>query len=155
MRELQIPMRPILVDVLVTTGAHISGSMFIPESPHQTDDAHEVMHILNDERSFIPLAVTGTKNIPFVLSKTHIVRVRLPLSESDALDRISESAPSDSPTSTLLLVGGTVLEGTLTVVTPPSLSRLVDKLNSGDLFVSVVSTAAIDFVQRSHVVHIS
>ena len=155
MRELQIPMRPILVDVLVTTGAHISGSMFIPESPHQTDDAHEVMHILNDERSFIPLAVTGTKNIPFVLSKTHIVRVRLPLSESDALDRISESAPSDSPTSTLLLVGGTVLEGTLTVVTPPSLSRLVDKLNSGDLFVSVVSTAAIDFVQRSHVVHVS
>ena len=158
MRELQIPMRPILVDVLVTTGAQISGSMFIPfipESPYQTDDAQEVMHILNDERSFIPLAVTGTKNSPFVLSKNHIIRVRLPLSESDALDRISEAALSDSPTSTLLLVGGTVLEGTLTVVTPPSLSRLVDKLNSGDLFVSVVSTAAIDFVQRSHVVHVS
>ncbi len=154
MRELQIPMRPIVVDVLVTTGALISGSMYIPESPHQTNDAQEVMHLLNDERSFIPLAVTGRKGGPFVLSKTHIVRVRLPLSESDALDRISESAPSDSPTSTLLLVGGSVLEGTLTVVTPPSLSRLVDKLNSGDLFVSVVSTEAIDFVQRSHVVHV-
>ena len=155
MLELQIPMRPILVDVLLTTGAHVSGSVYIPESSYQTNDAHEVMHILNDERSFIPLAVTGAKDSPFVLSKSHIVRVRLPLSESDALDRISESAPSDSPTSTLLLAGGVVLEGTLTVVTPPSLSRLVDKLNSGDLFVSVVSTTAIDFVQRSHVVHVS
>ena len=155
MRELQIPMRPILVEVLVTTGALISGALYIPESPHQTNDAQEVMHLLNDERSFVPLGVTGVKGGPLVLSKTHIVRVRLPLSESDALDRISESAPSDSPTSTLLLVGGSVLEGTLTVVTPPSLSRLVAKLTSGDLFVSVVSTAAIDFVQRSNVVHVS
>ena len=153
MQELQIPMRPIVVDVHVTTGAHISGSVYVPESPLHTNDAQEVMQVLNDERSFIPLAVTGKK--PFVLSKTHIVRVRLPLAESDVLDHISQSAPADSPTSSLLLVDGSVLEGTLTVVTPPSLSRLVDKLNSADLFVSVVSTAAIDFVQRSQVVHVS
>ena len=155
MQELQIPMRPILVDVHVTTGAHINGSIFIPQSKHQTNDAQEVMQVLNDERGFIPLAVAGKKRGPFVVSKTQIVRVRLPLSESDVLDRISESAPSDSPTSSLLLVDGSVLEGILTVVTPPSQSRLVDKLNSADLFVSVVSTAAIDFVQRSHVVHVS
>ena len=155
MQELQIPMRPIVVDVHVTTGAHINGSIFIPHSKHQTDDAQEVMQVLNDERRFIPLAVAGKKRRPLVVSKTHIVRVRLPLSESDALHRISESPPSDSPTSSLLLVDGSVLEGTLTVDTPPSLSRLVDKLNSADLFVSIVSTEAIDFVQRSHVVHVS
>ena len=155
MQELQIPMRPIEVDVQVTTGAHISGSMYVPDSTYQTNDAQEVMHLLNDERSFIPLAVTGKKRGPFVLSKTHILRVRLPLSEDDVQDRISESAPSDSPTSSLLLVDGSVLEGTLTVDTPPSLSRLVDKLNSADLFVSIVSTETIDFVQRSHVVHVS
>ena len=155
MQELQIPMRPIVVDVHVTTGAHISGSVYVPESPLHTNDAQEVMQVLNDERSFIPLAVTGKKRGPLVLSKTHIVRVRLPLSESDVLDHISQSAPADSPTSSLLLVDGSVLEGTLTVVTPPSQSRLLDKLNLADLFVSVVSTAAIDFVQRSHVVHVS
>ena len=155
MQDLQIPMRPIVVDVHMTTGAHINGSMFILESPHQTNDAHEVRHLLNDDRSFIPLAVTGKERRPFLLSKTHIVRVRLPLSEGDALDRISASGPSDVPTSSLLLVDGSVLEGTLTVVTPPSMSRLVDKLNSADLFLSVISTAAIDFVQRSHVVHVS
>ena len=54
----------------------------------------------------------------------HIVRVRLPLLEGEALDRTSESAPSDSSTSTLLLVDGSVIEGTLVVVTPPNLSRL-------------------------------
>ena len=70
MQELQIPMRPIEVDVQVTTGAHISGSMYVPDSTYQTNDAQEVMHLLNDERSFIPLAVTGKKRGPFILSKT-------------------------------------------------------------------------------------
>ena len=155
MQELQIPMRPIEVDVQVTTGAHISGSMYVPDSTYQTNDAQEVMHLLNDERSFIPLAVTGKKRGPFVLSKTHILRVRLPLSEGDVQDRISESAPSDSPTSSLLLVDGSVLEGTLTVVTPPSLSRLVDKLNHASRFVSIVSDCGIDFVHGAHVVRVS
>ena len=155
MQELQIPTRPILVDILVTTGPLISGSLYVPESPQRTHDADEVINLLNDERSFVPLAVTGKKGGPFVLSKAHIVRVRLPLLEGEALDRTSESAPSDSSTSTLLLVDGSVLEGTLLVVTPPNLSRLLDKLNAADLFLSVVSTEAIDFVQRSHVVHVS
>jgi len=154
-QELQIPTRPILVEILVTTGALISGSLYVPESPQQTHDADEVIHLLNDERSFVPLAVTGNNGGPFVLSKAHIVRVRLPLLEGEALDRTSESAPSDSSTSTLLLVDGSVLEGTLAVVTPPNLSRLLDKLNTADLFLSVISTEAIDFVQRSHVVHVS
>ncbi len=155
MQELQIPTRPILVDVLVTTGARISGSLYVLESVHHTNDADEVRHLLNDERSFVPLAVTGTKGGPFVLSKAHIVRVRLPLPEGDALDRVSESAPSDSPTSILLLVDGSTLEGTLAVATPPSMSRLLDKLNSADLFLSVLSAEGIDFVQRSNVVHVS
>ncbi len=155
MQELQIPTRPILVDILVTTGPLISGSLYVPESPQRTHDADEVINLLNDERSFVPLAVTGKKGGPFVLSKAHIVRVWLPLLEGEALDRTSESAPSDSSTSTLLLVDGSVLEGTLLVVTPPNLSRLLDKLNAADLFLSVVSTEAIDFVQRSHVVHVS
>ena len=155
MQELQIPTRPILVEILVTTGALISGSLYVPESPQQTHDPDEVIHLLNDERSFVPLAVTGNNGGPFVLSKAHIVRVRLPLLEGEALDRTSESAPSDSSTSTLLLVDGSVLEGTLAVVTPPNLSRLLDKLNTADLFLSVISTEAIDFVQRSHVVHVS
>ena len=155
MQELQIPTRPILVDILVTTGALISGSLYVPESPQQTHDADEVINLLNDERSFVPLAVTGQRGGPFVLSKAHIVRVRLPLLEGEVLDRTSESAPSDSSTSTLLLLDGSILEGTLVVVTPPNLSRLLDKLNAADLFLSVVSTEAIDFVQRSHVVHVS
>lgn len=155
MQELQIPTRPILVEVLVTTGALISGSLYVPESPQQTHDADEVIQLLNDERSFVPMAVTGNNSGPFVLSKAHIVRVRLPLLEGEALDRTSESAPSDSSTSTLLLVDGSVLEGTLAVVTPPHLSRLLDKLNAADLFLSVISTEAIDFVQRSLVVHVS
>ena len=155
MEELQVPTRTILVDVLVTTGAHISGSMYVPDSPNQNYDADEVMHLLNDERSFVPLAVSGQKGGPFVLSKAHIVRVRIPLSESEAQDRVAESTPSDSSTSTLLLADGSVLEGTLAVVSPPSLSRLVDKLNSADRFLAVISTEAIDFAQRSHMVHIS
>ncbi len=155
MQELQIPTRPILVEILVTTGALISGSLYVPESPQQTHDADEVIQLLNDERSFVPLAVTVQKGGPFVLSKAHIVRVRLPLLEGEALDRTSESAPSDSSMSTLLLVDGSVLEGTLAVVTPPHLSRLLDKLNAADLFLSVISTEAIDFVQRSLVVHVS
>ena len=97
MQDLQIPMRPIVVDVHMTTGAHINGSMFILESPHQTNDAHEVRHLLNDDRSFIPLAVTGKERRPFLLSKTHIVRVRLPLSEGDALSTASpHRAPATS-----------------------------------------------------------
>ena len=155
MQELQVPTRAILVEVLVTTGTHISGSMYVPDSPNQNNDADEVMHLLNDERSFVPLAVSGEKGGPFVLSKAHIVRVRVPLSESEARDRVAESTPSDSSMSTLLLVDGSVLEGTLAVVTPPSLSRLVDKLNSADRFLAVISTEAIDFVQKSHVVHVS
>ncbi len=155
MQELQVPTRPILVDVLVTTGEQIEGSLYVTKSAEETDDANEVMKLLNDERSFVPLAVMGKKDGPFVLSKAHIVRVRVPLLEGDAFDRADESAPSDPSTSTLLLVDGTVLEGALAVVTPPSLSRLLDKLNSADVFFPVVSTEAIDFVQRSHVVHVS
>ena len=155
MQEFQIPTRPIPVDVLVTTGEHICGSIYVPHSGHQPNDADDVMLLLNDERRFVPLAVTEKKSGPFVLSKAHIVRVRIQLSEGEAQDRVSGSAPTDSPTSTLLLVDGSVLEGTLAVITPPSLSRLVDKLNFADLFLSVVSNGEIDFVQKSHVVHVS
>ena len=155
MQELQIPTRPILVDVLVTTGEHIIGSVFVPQAVQLANDADDVMLLLNDERRFVPLAVTGKKDGPFVLSKAHIVRVRIALSEGETFDRVSGATPIDSPTSTLLLVDGSVLEGTLAVITPLSLSRLVDKLNFADHFLSVVSPGAIDFVQKSHVVHVS
>lgn len=155
MQELQIPTRPIQVDVLVTTGEHIGGSVYVPQSVHQPNDADDVMQLLNDERRFVPLTMKGKESGPFVLSKAHIVRVRIQLPEEEAVGRVSGSAPNDSWTSTLLLVDGSVLEGTLAVVTPSNLARLVDKLNFADSFLSVISIGAIDFVQKSHVVHVS
>ena len=59
MQELQIPTRPILVDVLVTTGEHIIGSVFVPQAVHLPIEADVVMMLLADERRFVPLAVTG------------------------------------------------------------------------------------------------
>ena len=66
-RSFRYQQGPILVDILVTTGALINGSLYVPESPQQTHEADEVINLLNDERSFVPLAVTGKRGGPFVL----------------------------------------------------------------------------------------
>jgi len=55
---------------------------------------------------------------------------------------------------TLVLSDGTRVAGRVAVETPPSQSRLVDKLNHAERFIPIVSDEAVDFVQRSHVVRL-
>jgi hypothetical protein len=154
-QELQVPTRPIAVEVFVTTGTQFSGSLFVHESPYHESDADDVIDLLNDERDFLPLGLTDRQDGPFILSKAHIVRVRLEMPGADPLDCASGAIPADSAASTLFLADGSCVKGALLVATPPSTSRLVDKLNSAETFLSVASSEAIEFVRRSHVVHVS
>ena len=154
MEELQVPTHRIDVEVFITSGAEIHGSLYAHESPYHSGNPEDVIHLLNDERVFLPLCVEGRAAGPYVVNKTHIVRVHLPISEVDRQDRLS-TAPIDVEDCTLFLSNGTTLTGMLSIETPTNSSRLVDKLNFADGFVPVYTGDGIDFVRKSHVVHVS
>jgi hypothetical protein len=152
--ELQVPTHRIDVELFVTSGAEIHGALFAPESPYHSGNPDDVIHLLNDEREFLPLLVEDRPAGPYVVNKTHIVRVHLPVSEVDRQDRLS-TAPIDVEDCTVFLSNGTTLQGMLSIETPTTSSRLVDKLNLAAPFVPVYTGDGIDFVHKSHVVHVS
>lgn len=155
MEELQVPTRRIHVEVFVTTGARVAVALFVHAAPYETGDAEDVLHVLNDKRAFLPLAMDGNAGEAFVINKDHILHVRLPWNGAPSFECVRDRAPDDGAESTMLLSDGTCLKGTLALDTPTSASRIVDKLNQASSFVPFVTADGIDFVQKSHVVHAS
>lgn len=154
MEELRVPTRQIHVEVVISTGAHVQGSLFVHESPYYSCNSEYVVHLLNDERTFLPLAVDEHPAAPFIVNKSHIVRVRLPLPAQERSEQ-TEHAAIDHADCTLHLADGDSVKGTLSLDTPETSSRVVDKLNLAESFVPVVTDEGIDFVRKSHVVHAS
>ncbi len=154
MEELQVPTRRIPVQVYVTTGAPISGALFVYESPYHTGDLADVIRLLNDGRDFLPFAPEGETSRGAVLNKAQIVRVHLPHSVEARFERARGSAAAGGDCE-LHLADGSCVKGMLSIDTPITLSRLLDKLNLAATFVPVVTDDGIDFVRRSHVVHAS
>jgi len=158
MEELQIPTHSIAVEIHTADGKQIAGMLYSPQVRFVSGPPAEVIHVLNDERAFLPFqAITrkGRKREQVILNKDHIVRVRLirapGSSAEDAINVNDDEAPGPC---TLVLSDGTRVAGRVAVQTPCFQSRLVDKLNQAERFIPIVSDEAVDFVQRSHVVRL-
>jgi hypothetical protein len=155
--ELQIPTHSIAVEIHTADGKQIPGALYAPEVRFVNGRPAEVIHLLNDERAFLPFQATtrnGRKREQVILNKDHIVRVRLTRAPGPAAEH-QVNVDDDTPAPcTLVLSDGTRVAGRVAVETPPSQSRLVDKLNHAERFIPIVSDEAVDFVQRSHVVRL-
>lgn len=154
MEELQVPTRRIPAQIFVTTGAPIRGVLFVYESPYHAGDLADVTHLLNDARDFLPFAPEGGATRGAVVNKSQIVRVHLPHSVEERFERVRRTAAAGGDCE-LHLADGSCVRGTLSIDTPVTLSRLLDKLNRAALFVPVVTDDGVDFVRRSCVVHAS
>jgi hypothetical protein len=158
MEELQIPTHAIAVEIHTADGKQFAGTLYAAEVRFVSGQPAEVIHLLNDERAFLPFQTTtrkGRRREQVILNKDHIVRVRLarpPASPGEEETSVNdEEAPGPC---TLVLSDGTRVAGRVAVETPRFQSRLVDKLNHAERFIPVISDKAVDFVQRSHVVRL-
>lgn len=150
MQELQVPTQRLLVEVFTSGGERFRGGLFITESPFHTGPVDQVLQTLNDERGFLPFRTEGEKPTVAILNKCHILRVRFEGGHDD-----DPPFPANDVTPcNLLLADGTRLEGELTVETPRTLSRLVDKLNRAERFVRFATGEAVEFVQTALVVRV-
>lgn len=154
MEELQVPVRRIAVEVVVTTGARVHGSLFVHGSPYQSGDPEEVLELLNDERRFLPLAVDDGPGM-FVVNKEHVVRVHLRLSSPGLVERWPDAVPIDAAECRLFLADGSRVSGRVLLQTPSSSSRTVDKLNRCGPFILLAGAEGLDFIRTSHVVHVA
>jgi hypothetical protein len=158
MEELQIPTHSIAVEIHTADGKQIAGALYAAEVRFVNGPPAEVIHLLNDERAFLPFQTAtgkGRKREQVILNKDHIVRVRLLLAPGSPAEGEVGVNEEDAPgPCTLVLSDGTRVAGRVAVETPRFQSRLVDKLNHAERFIPVVSDEAVEFVQRSHVVRL-
>lgn len=150
MQELQVPTQRLVVEVFTSGGERFRGGLYITESPFHRGLVEQMLHTLNDERGFLPFRTEDPQPVLAVLNKSHIMRVRFEGDHGeDPLLPATELTPCN-----LLLADGTRLAGELTVETPRTLSRLVDKLNRAERFVRIATDQAVEFVQTAHVVRV-
>ena len=153
MKDLQIPTRPIAVEVFTEPGRPLRGFLFHTDTPFDSDVSHDVAEVLNDERAFVPFSFEEAGGVPMILNKDHVVRVRV---EALAADSSGESPPIDwnEQPRTLVLADGTRVSGQIEVDTPPHAARLVDKLNLAPPFVAVRTVAGLEFVRRTSIARV-
>ena len=154
MDELQIPTRPVAVEVVTDSGQTLDGTLFMAETRYTTGSPQEVVEILNDERGFIPFRLGSGPNRgrDVVLNKDHILRVRLQAASEPAV--APSPVPGSEPT-VMHLTDGTRLEGRIAVETPWASSRLLDKLNQEYRFIPLIrDDGGYEFVHRAHVVRL-
>ncbi len=154
MEELQIPVRRIAVEVVVTTGARVHGALFTHGSPYHAGEPDELLELLNDERRFLPLAVTDGPET-FVVNKEHVVRVRLRQPAGKLENLPADTAAGKPAECRLFLSDGSCVSGRVSLPTPSNSSRTVDKLNRSGPFITLVGAEGVDFVRTSHVVHVA
>ena len=145
MKSLQVPTRPVAVEVFTSDGSQTHGLFYLEPSRFEMHEPNEVLGVLNDDRMFIPFAAADPENAQRLLNKDHIVRARI--DDIEPGHRTSEAFPCG----TVLLVDGSRLTGNVVIETPPSASRLLDKLNQAPRFISIVTEDGINFVQRSYI----
>jgi hypothetical protein len=140
--------------VYTTDGVRTRGTMYHTESLYETGSAGDIVDELNDERVFVPIRSDDEVAVSSLLSKRHIVRVRVPdLTVADLRpDEADEAMRAEI--CTLLLDDGSRLTGRPVVETPASLSRLVDKFNHAPDFMIFVSDDGVDFVHGSRIARI-
>jgi hypothetical protein len=148
MQQLQVPTRQIEVDLLLAGGRRFVGYLFLTETPFQSGGAEDVIHVLNDERQFIPFVPDGATNSAMALNKGHIVMVQVESLGSHG------NAEGESADRTLLLSDGTRVSGDICLDTPPHASRLVDKLNLAERFLVLRTTSGYAFVHARHIIHV-
>ena len=154
MEELKIPTRLITVDVLTADGNRTLGSMFHPESLHETGSAEDILDDLVDERCFVPFLPEAAEEGPFLLNKRQIVSVGLP-DRSVADLRPVEAGDEGTPERcTLTLTVGPDLTGRPLVETPVTASRLLDKFNAARRFLPFVTDEGLVFIQHSYILRI-
>jgi hypothetical protein len=155
--ELQVPTRPVPVDIYGVDGRRLAGSLFLVESEYNADQRQGIVRLLNDERAFLPFQVDAegaSSEHSVLLNKKHIVRVRLGDVCTCAEDAIDEASLESGPTAALTLTDGSRVAGEIMIETPWSLSRLVDKMNHDQRFIPIRCDHGLVAVQRSHVVRV-
>lgn len=163
MEELKVPTQAVRVEVITDTGVALQGFLFVGESRYRTGRPEDdLIEVLNDERRFLPFEECGSEPAaqrPAILNKSHVVRVDLATDEGPLFDPLhsddDDEVVAGGDTCSLLLTDGTCVMGRVRVEMPPSLSRLLDKLNHADCFLPVVDRDGFHFVNLAHVVHVA
>lgn len=158
MHELQVPTRPIQIEIATSFGRSTRCALFVPDLSRRQAEAERVLELLNDERRFLPL-VLGEAGERAVVSKQHIVCVQL---DSGAGDPGRESFDDDTATvwpatppdttCQVRLTNGAIVAGLLVIDSEWNASRLIDKLNRATSFVALITACGVAFVNRDHIV---
>lgn len=156
MEELQVPTHRITVEMFTERGEVLSGALFAAESPFRLGAIDDLMRVLNDERTFLPFHTEQSGCT--LVNKDHITRFRLidpPDEWSDENNGVASGEGLPRPESCrLTLSDGTEIDGEISITTPRSLSRLVDKVNQAERFMCVQTGSGVLFVQTRHVLRI-
>jgi hypothetical protein len=152
--ELQVPTHRVAVELYTDRGEHFPGALFVTEARYHTDRVEDLRQALNDERAFMPFQAEDPEAGCGIVNKLHVTRIKLKGRPDELLAEGAEARP-EGKACRLILADGTRLAGEVTVETPWSLSRLVDKLNQAEPFLLVVTSESVEFVQTRHIVGVN
>jgi hypothetical protein len=152
--ELKVPTRRISVDVVLSGGAWTTGYMFHPESLYQTGCPGDIAAEMNDDRQFVPFQAADQATGNTLLSKRHIVRVRVhglsvPDLEPGETVELERAQPC-----CLLFDDGTRLTGRPVIESQRPAARIVDRLNDAPVFWPLVTDEGIELINTRRIVRV-
>ena len=154
MEELKVPTCRITVEVHCSGGIPMRGAIYHADSPYETGKAEQLAATLNDERDFVPFSPeTGTASDE-LLNKQHVLRVRVDEIAPLTLRPDETAELARTSVCTLLLTDGARVSGQLVVTSRDAASRILDKVNQHLRFLPLLTDCGLEFVNRSHVVHV-
>lgn len=152
MSELSVPTTPLHVTLSLTDGTTLEGDVFLPAKSPVRDGPMLAGEWASLAPPFIPVRTDRIGEVTFV-ARHHIVAIALPR----GIPAIANDELLDAPVRRVLVetVGGTAIEGLVTIAMPRYQQRVNDGLNNPDAYMSLDVDGCAHLVLKSQVIRVT
>jgi hypothetical protein len=149
MKVFQVPQREVQVEVLLSGGERLNGTLYAPQAGPSGGPGRLSDRLNDGEERFLPLVADEGAHL---VSKSRVMAIHLPPGEEDL--EFEEGDQAKECSVELYLEGGVVLTGSLKYIMPVERLRIIDYLNAAPEFIPLLDNGRVVLVSRRFLVRI-
>lgn len=151
MSELRVPTVPVLAELLCADGRRFHGRIFLPSAASTHSGATRAAEWMNEPSRFFPFLPDGS-SAPVLMNKREILVLSVEAT-ADAGDAADEE--TGSPIRQVAIEAESErLDGSLLIEMPENHTRVLDYLNSSEMFVALRAGHQHHLVQKERITRV-